>query len=206
MTELPVAGGQGRAGSKQVARAPDYAGAYSGSGQRSRAHVYWCSVVGIFGVNSHALQSILYHAPSAHFHTAHYAPGMCVVGCFSLQHLPSSDPDGGGWLTSLVSALRWSELQVLVRALPGWAEVEADAVAFVVAAEDRLMLALEAPEGTQAQPLTLGALQARRCVCTLALTSMLARAPSSIGCSLQSGDSLPDSIRSKHANCSSHAA
>ena len=48
-----------------------------------------------------------------------------------------------------------------MRALPGWAEVESDAVAFVVAAEDRLMLALEAPEGTQSQPLTLGALQVR---------------------------------------------
>ncbi|CAK0783823.1 hypothetical protein CVIRNUC_007023 [Coccomyxa viridis] len=97
VTEVPVAGGQGRAGSGQVARAPDYAGAYSTSGQRSRVHVHWCSLIGIFGV--------------------------------------------------------------LVRALPGWAEAEADAVAFVVAAEDRLMLALEAPEGTQAQPLTLGALQ-----------------------------------------------
>ena len=82
--------------------------------------------------------------------------------------------------------MRWDELQVLVRALPGWAEVEADAVAFVVAAEDRLMLALEAPEGTQAQPLTLGALQVRTCVCTLALTSMLTWASSSMGDSLQS--------------------
>ena len=65
---------------------------------------------------------------------------------------------------------------MLVRALPGWAEVESDAVAFVVAAEDRLMLALEAPEGTQAQPLTLGALQVRTCACTLALTITLTRA------------------------------
>ena len=54
MTELPVAGGQGRAGSGQVARAPDYAGAYSSSGQRSRVHVHWCSLIGIFGVNIHA--------------------------------------------------------------------------------------------------------------------------------------------------------
>ena len=63
-------------------------------------------------------------------------------------------------------------MQVLVRALPGWAEVESDAVAFVVATEDRLMLALEAPEGTPTQPLTLGALQVRLCVCMLAQTSM----------------------------------
>ena len=94
---------------------------------------------------------------------------------------------------------------MLVRALPGWAEVESDAVAFVVAAEDRLMLALEGPEGTQAQPLTLGALQVRACVCALALTSILTGAISSIG-SLQLGDYFPDSIRSKHAKCSSHAA
>ena len=50
-------------------------------------------------------------------------------------------------------------MQVLVRALPGWANVELDAVALVVMGEDRLLLALEAPEGTQAQPLTLGAMQ-----------------------------------------------
>ena len=48
---------------------------------------------------------------------------------------------------------------MLVRALPGWAEVEADAVAFVVVGEDRLLLALDAPDGTQAQPLTLGSMQ-----------------------------------------------
>ena len=46
-----------------------------------------------------------------------------------------------------------------MRALPGWAEVESDAVAFVVMGEDRLLLALEPPEGTQAQPLTLGSMQ-----------------------------------------------
>ena len=95
---------------------------------------------------------------------------------------------------------------MLVRALPGWAEVDADAVAFVVAAEDRLMLALEAPEGTQAQPLTLGALQVRTCVCMLALTSVPTRTFSSMRRSLQSGIHLPGSIRSKQANCSSHAA
>ncbi len=50
-------------------------------------------------------------------------------------------------------------MQVLVRALPGWAEVESNATAFVVMGEDRLLLALEAPEGTPAQPLTLGAMQ-----------------------------------------------
>ncbi len=50
-------------------------------------------------------------------------------------------------------------MQVLVRALPGWAEVELNATAFVVMGEDRLLLALEAPEGTPAQPLTLGAMQ-----------------------------------------------
>lgn len=49
--------------------------------------------------------------------------------------------------------------QVLVRALPGWEGVEADAVAFVVVGEERLLLALEAPEGTRAQPLTLAAMQ-----------------------------------------------
>ncbi len=49
--------------------------------------------------------------------------------------------------------------QVLVRALPGWEGVEADAVAFVVVGEERLLLALEAPEGTHAQPLTLAAMQ-----------------------------------------------
>ena len=56
MTEIPVAGGQGRAGSGQVARAPDYAGAYSTSGQRSRVHVHWCSLIGIFGVRLNATQ------------------------------------------------------------------------------------------------------------------------------------------------------
>ena len=54
MTKVPVAGGQGRAGSGQVARAPDYVGAYSTSGQRSRVHVHWCSLIGIFGVRLNA--------------------------------------------------------------------------------------------------------------------------------------------------------
>ena len=59
MTELLVAGGQVRAGSGQVARAPDYAGAYSSSGQRSRVHVHWCSLIGIFGVDTHTLYNIV---------------------------------------------------------------------------------------------------------------------------------------------------
>jgi hypothetical protein len=48
-----------------------------------------------------------------------------------------------------------------VRALPGWTGVEADAVALLVAAEERLLLALEPPAATPAQPLTLAMLQAR---------------------------------------------
>lgn len=48
----------------------------------------------------------------------------------------------------------------MVRALPGWARVEADAVALLVAAEERLLLALEPPAATPAQPLTLAMLQA----------------------------------------------
>ncbi len=53
----------------------------------------------------------------------------------------------------------------MVRALPGWARVEADAVAVLVAAEERLLLALEPPAATPAQPLTLAMLQARpRCL------------------------------------------
>ncbi len=50
---------------------------------------------------------------------------------------------------------------MVVRALPGWARVEADAVAVLVAAEERLLLALEPPAATPAQPLTLAMLQAR---------------------------------------------
>jgi len=59
-------------------------------------------------------------------------------------------------------------VQVLVRALPGWVEVESDAVAFVVMGEDRLLMDLEAPEGTQAQPLTLAAMQVilQSCMCS----------------------------------------
>lgn len=49
-----------------------------------------------------------------------------------------------------------------MRALPGWTGVESDAVAFVAMGEDRLLLALEAPEGTLAQPLTLAAMQVGR--------------------------------------------
>ena len=48
--ELPAAHGQRRAGTGQVAKAPDYAGAYGGSGQRRPTHEHWCSLVGIFGV------------------------------------------------------------------------------------------------------------------------------------------------------------
>lgn len=51
--------------------------------------------------------------------------------------------------------------QVLLRALPGWAEVEADAMAFLSVAEERLLLALEPPAATPAQPLTAAMLQAR---------------------------------------------
>ncbi len=49
--------------------------------------------------------------------------------------------------------------QVVVRALPGWDSVEADAVAVLVATEERLLLALEPPAATPAQPLTLAMLQ-----------------------------------------------
>ncbi len=48
--ELPAAHGQRKAGTGQVAKAPDYAGAYSSSGQRRPPHEHWCSLVGIFGV------------------------------------------------------------------------------------------------------------------------------------------------------------
>ncbi len=63
--------------------------------------------------------------------------------------------------------LRMEELisQVVVRALPGWTAVEADAVALLVAAEERLLLALEPPAATPAQPLTLAMLQARTFPC-----------------------------------------
>ncbi|BDA41474.1 probable Nucleoporin NUP188 homolog at N-terminal half [Coccomyxa sp. Obi] len=60
---------------------------------------------------------------------------------------------------------------VMVRALPGWARVEADAVAVLVAAEERLLLALEPPAATPAQPLTLAMLQETERVAFL-LTSL----------------------------------
>ena len=62
------------------------------------------------------------------------------------------------WRFPLVYGMR---LQVLMRALPGWAELEADAVVFLSVAEERLLLALEPPAATPAQPLTAAMLQAR---------------------------------------------
>lgn len=50
--EVPAAHGQRRAGSRQVAKAPEYAGAYSSNGQRRPVHEHWCTLVGIFGVSS----------------------------------------------------------------------------------------------------------------------------------------------------------
>lgn len=46
-----------------------------------------------------------------------------------------------------------------MRALPGWTEVESDAVDMVVMTEERLLLALDPPAATPAQPLTLAMLQ-----------------------------------------------
>ncbi len=131
---------------------------------------------------------------------------LASLTCSDGGSCPALIPNFGGWLGPQVDALRCDDVQVLVRALPGWAEAEADAVAFVVAAEDRLMLALEAPEGTQAQPLTLGALQVRTCACMLALTSTLTGASSSMRRSVQSRMHLPGDSRPKQAMCSSHAA
>jgi hypothetical protein len=66
---------------------------------------------------------------------------------------------------SVRSRLPWEgfewglRVQVVVRALPGWTDVEADAVALLVAAEERLLLALEPPAASTSQPLTLAMLQ-----------------------------------------------
>lgn len=68
--------------------------------------------------------------------------------------------------------------QVVVRALPGWHSVEADAVAVLVAAEERLLLALEPPAATPAQPLTLAMLQVRPR--TILLQNSLALPPQSL--------------------------
>ena len=61
-------------------------------------------------------------------------------------------PEQGGWR---------APDQVLVRALPGWEALEADALAFLALAEERLLLALEPPAATPAQPLSAAMLQAR---------------------------------------------
>ena len=63
MQELPAANGQRRVNTGQAAKAPDYAGAYTSSGQRSPAHEQWCSLVGIFGVRSSSGYTPLWQLP-----------------------------------------------------------------------------------------------------------------------------------------------
>ncbi|KAK9819662.1 hypothetical protein WJX72_000881 [[Myrmecia] bisecta] len=77
--------------------APDYAGAYSRTGELSPVHQQWCTLLSLVGV--------------------------------------------------------------LLRVLPGHADADRAAVAFLVTAEERLLLALEPPAATAQQPLTLAMLQ-----------------------------------------------